>query len=228
MFYLMIKTHNKTGLKYLCKCSNRDPHKYKGSGVYWKRHLKEHGSDIMTEVVFQTEDLNEFNAVCLKYSKDLNVKSSDEWANLIEENGLDGGTTHNNPYWLKGFKHSEDAKRRIGESARERALGRTLSDETKLKISDALKGQEVSWLKGIEKSEEHRKKLSDSQKGIPKEYSQEQLDYLKDKMQNLSKKKYKCSVCGKIGNAGQIGRYHKECMKELSWNKIEINQNEPQ
>lgn len=27
MFYLMIKTHNKTGLKYLCKCTNRDPYK---------------------------------------------------------------------------------------------------------------------------------------------------------------------------------------------------------
>ena len=66
----MIKTHNKTGLKYLCKCTNRDPYKYKGSGVYWKRHLKEHGRDITTEVIFQTEDLDEFNSICLRYSKD--------------------------------------------------------------------------------------------------------------------------------------------------------------
>ena len=32
----MIKTHNKTGLKYFCKtASEKDIYKYKGSGVYW-------------------------------------------------------------------------------------------------------------------------------------------------------------------------------------------------
>ena len=39
MYTLMIKTHNITGLKYLCKTVNSEPHKYMGSGKYWKKHF---------------------------------------------------------------------------------------------------------------------------------------------------------------------------------------------
>jgi len=38
MIYLYKKTHNETGLQYLGK-TIRDPHKYPGSGLYWKRQL---------------------------------------------------------------------------------------------------------------------------------------------------------------------------------------------
>lgn len=223
MFYLMIKTHNTTGLKYLCKCTDKDPYKYKGSGTYWKRHLRQHGYDISTEVVYESEDIAEFNKICLEYSNKFDVKMSEEWANLILETGLDGGTTHNNPYWLNGFKHSEESRQKIAEASRKRATGRILSEETKLKISNKLKNQKAFWLKDVEKTEEHKKKISNAQIGIPKEYTKEQLENLKDNMKILSKTMYKCSECGKIGNAGQIGRYHKECMKEESWNKIKVN-----
>ena len=226
MYYLMIKTHNVTGLKYLCKCTNRDPYKYKGSGTYWKRHLKQHGYDISTEVVYESEDIIKFNEISLEYSTTFNVKDSKEWANLMLETGLDGGTTHNNPHWLVGFKHSEESRKKIGESARIRATGRNLSDETKEKISNTLKGQDVFWLKGVEKTAEHKQKLSDSSKGKSKNYDKDQIEYLKNSMKSLSKSMYKCSVCGKIGNSGQIGRYHKQCMKELSWNKIKVNENQ--
>ena len=43
MFYLYIKTHSKTGLKYLGYTQKKDPFSYTGSGTYWKRHLKKHG-----------------------------------------------------------------------------------------------------------------------------------------------------------------------------------------
>ena len=43
IIYLYLKTHNKTGLKYLGQTSNPDPHRYAGSGTYWKRHLGVHG-----------------------------------------------------------------------------------------------------------------------------------------------------------------------------------------
>ena len=227
MFYLMIKTHNKTGLKYLCKCTNKDPYKYKGSGVYWKRHLKEHGLDIKTEVIFQTEDLDEFNHVCLKYSKEFNVKDSSEWANLIEETGLDGGTTHNNPYWLKGFKHSDESKKKISKFSKNKR--KPLSDEIKQKIGDSLRGKPIKCSpKGVPKTEEHRKNMSSSMKGKSKNFSESSLESMKAAVSERQKIKYKCSICGKIGNAGQIGRYHKECMKELSWNKTKINLNEHQ
>ena len=35
--YLYVKQHNKTGLKYFGKTTKKDPLKYKGSGLYWKR-----------------------------------------------------------------------------------------------------------------------------------------------------------------------------------------------
>jgi hypothetical protein len=39
--FLYIKTHSVTGLKYFGK-TTKDPFRYKGSGVYWVRHLKVH------------------------------------------------------------------------------------------------------------------------------------------------------------------------------------------
>ena len=47
MFYLYLKTHNKTGLKYLGYTKN-DPMKYKGSGKYWSNHIKIHGNDVLS------------------------------------------------------------------------------------------------------------------------------------------------------------------------------------
>ena len=227
MYYLMIKTHNITKLKYLCKCSNRDPYTYKGSGVYWKRHLKEHGVDISTEVLYETEDLNKFSEVALEYSIKFDVKNSKEWANLMLESGLDGGTTHHNPHWLVGFKHSEESKKKISEASKARAIGRKLSDETKDKISATLKGRPMKCSqKGEKKTPEHRKKLSDSQKGVSRNFSEEQLENSRDSMKRLSKVKYKCSVCGKIANAGQIGRWHKQCMENESWQKTKHNEDQ--
>ena len=48
--YLYVKTHNKTGLKYLGKTS-KNPHSYLGSGVDWKTHLKENGIEHFTEII---------------------------------------------------------------------------------------------------------------------------------------------------------------------------------
>ena len=49
--YLYVKTHNITGLKYLGKTINPDPHSYKGSGTIWLRHIKKHGYDVTTEIL---------------------------------------------------------------------------------------------------------------------------------------------------------------------------------
>ena len=42
IYYLYVKTHRITGLKYLGK-TKQDPYKYRGSGVYWTSHIKKHG-----------------------------------------------------------------------------------------------------------------------------------------------------------------------------------------
>ena len=84
--YLYIKTHNKTGLKYLGKTS-KDPHTYLGSGVDWKLHLKEHGEDHTTEIIRECQTNQELNQWGRHYSNLWNVAASSEWANRIPETG---------------------------------------------------------------------------------------------------------------------------------------------
>ena len=93
--YLYVKTHNQTGLKYLGKTTASDPHSYPGSGVYWSHHLKEHGKDYSTEILFETNDLEELKTVGRYYSNLWNVVKSNNWANLKPEDG-DGWPTGDN------------------------------------------------------------------------------------------------------------------------------------
>lgn len=113
MIYLYIKTHNKTGLKYLGK-TKQNPYEYKGSGVYWKKHLKMHGNDVTTQVIFQSTDIEDIRRKGLELSEKYDIVQSDEWANLIEENGI-GGVTKTSfksgaiP-WNKGVKDPKQSK----------------------------------------------------------------------------------------------------------------------
>ncbi len=87
MFYLYIKTHNKTGLKYLGKTNRDDYHVYPGSGVRWKRHLAKHGYDYATTILLVTDNKEELRETGLFFSKLFNVVKSKEWANFQDEKG---------------------------------------------------------------------------------------------------------------------------------------------
>lgn len=89
MIYLYVKTHNVTGLKYLGKTKN-EPYKYKGSGTYWYKHIKKHGYNVTTEIIYESEDKEDIVSAGLYYSLFYDVVKSDKWANLMEEKG-DGG-----------------------------------------------------------------------------------------------------------------------------------------
>lgn len=98
---LMIKTHNVTGLKYLCYTTTEGStyKKYKGSGKRWKHHLKKHGDDITTECIFSTEDYDEFVSMAKMKSVEYDIVQSKGWANLREEDGT-GGDTVSNRMWI--------------------------------------------------------------------------------------------------------------------------------
>lgn len=86
--YLYIKEI--PGLKYLGITSKEDYNKYLGSGVYWKNHIKAHNlkaKDISTTILLETEDKDIIKFWGLYYSKIWNVVESEEWANLIPEEG---------------------------------------------------------------------------------------------------------------------------------------------
>jgi hypothetical protein len=89
-YYLYIKTHNQTGLKYLGYTSKKDPHRYPGSGKYWQNHLRKHGKDYTTEILLTTESLEEIREQGEYYSKLWQVVESKEWANLKAESGSGG------------------------------------------------------------------------------------------------------------------------------------------
>lgn len=84
--YLYVKTHKTTGLKYLGK-TERNPHKYRGSGVYWKQHLNKHGNNVETVILQECKNNEEIREWGLYYSKLWNVVESEEWANLKPEEG---------------------------------------------------------------------------------------------------------------------------------------------
>lgn len=180
IYFLYVKTHNITGLKYLGQTSNNDPHKYKGSGTYWKRHLKKYGGNFSTEIIKECSSLEELSKWGEFYSKLWNVVESDNWANLKEETGDGGkGMTHSIECkermsqikkqqissglvipWNKGKKgiYSEEYRKKISKAGK----GRRHSDETKLKMSqaDRSKYKRVAPVSNLT-----RKKISDAKKG---------------------------------------------------------------
>ena len=58
IYSLYKKTHNITGLSYL-GFTKQDPFAYKGSGTYWQSHIKKHGYDVTTKILFQTTSKDE-------------------------------------------------------------------------------------------------------------------------------------------------------------------------
>ena len=94
----MIKTHTNTGLKYLCQTQRKNPFKYLGSGKYWRLHLKKHGENITTDVIGVYETREELAAISVPLSEKYNVVDSDEWANLVPEDGTGGDTSNTDGY----------------------------------------------------------------------------------------------------------------------------------
>ena len=86
MYYLYVKTHDVTGLKYLGQ-TQKNPFEYKGSGKLWKRHLNKYGNKVTTEILFETECFDELKEKGKYFSKLFNVVENKMWANLTEETG---------------------------------------------------------------------------------------------------------------------------------------------
>lgn len=88
--WLYIKQHNTTGLKYFGK-TVKNPYKYRGSGTYWKSHLKKYGYDISTIWCKLYTNIDEIVKYAVQFSEENKIVESNDWANLIIENGIDGG-----------------------------------------------------------------------------------------------------------------------------------------
>lgn len=176
MITLYVKTHRVTGLKYFGKTTSDNPNRYRGSGKHWLRHLVKHGNDVETEIVGVFEDANEASEFALKFSHDHNIVKSPEWANLKEENALEGHP--------KGIVFSDEWI----ESLRQGQLKRgPIPQQTKDKLSKILKGKKRSLeaRENMSKSKlgKHYPKLSEAKKGIKQspEHIQKKADALRGK-----------------------------------------------
>ena len=168
---LLVMSHNVTGLKYFCKTSDlRNIYNYKGSGLYWKRHLVKHGKDITVGVMGFYTDYQRCRNAALKFSQENDIVNSDAWANLVLENGTDGALNgSDNPFY--GKSHTPE----MTEHLRQQKIGKSVnkgayrSPEQRAKISASLKGRKnptvSKALTGRTLSEETRKKISIAGKG---------------------------------------------------------------
>jgi len=158
----MIKTHKETGLKYLCKCENRDPYKYKGSGTYWKEHLRRFGNsikDITTKVLFETDDVNVFKEKALHYSKLWEVDTNPNFANYILEQG-DGGDTSKSIGYQNYIKSERFDKIRLESSERMKINNPMYRPEIASKVHNQTTYDKISKaLTGQKKSDSHVEKI---------------------------------------------------------------------
>ena len=190
--YLYIKRHTVTGLKYFGKTVKSDVKSYKGSGKYWKNHIKEHGSGLVetfwiSEPFIDKNDLVEFATF---FSEELDIVNSDEWANLTIENGLDGGDSGVYPTWLIGHRDSEETKNKRAKSisgAKNGMYGKTGKSNPFYGKSHSI--ETILKLKKP-KTEEEKKKYREAKRPIGK-----------------------CPHCGKEGHLSIMKRWHFEKCK---------------
>lgn len=180
MYYLYVKTHNKTGLKYLGQTC-KDPFKYKGSGKYWIRHIKQHGNDVTTTILTESEKLADISAAGLFYSNMFDVVNSCEWANLIPEAGTGG----HNP----ASKTSEAKHKRI-QTLKQNGKKWTHNEQSRKRMSKAAKDYWTSNKSADRKGKEFF--------GPPKPPGW----YINNQS------KYQCPHCSKTGDLRNMKRWH--------------------
>jgi len=202
--YLYVKTHNKTGLKYLGKTESKDPHKYSGSGTYWKLHLKKHGKDYSTEIIKECKSKEEFASWGLYYSKLWNVVESNDWANLKEETGDARGKLSAESRMkisIAGLGREPPNKGKTGAVGYWR--GKTRSNNDKENISRGRKGKSMGHNRPHTATTIEKIKSARALQVITKESRIKVADKLRGKKQAL----LTCPYCQKSGG-NTMPRWH--------------------
>jgi len=197
---IFIATHKTTNLKYLAKTTQYHTHleleeKYHGSGKRWTNHLNKHGKDVRIEIIgtFKTSEVRKY-AVAVSYAN--NVVISNDWANLMIEDGLSGG----NAFVGKTENEMNEIKQKMSDSHK----GIPRSEEAKRNISNGQKGDKSFWY-GKKQSAELIKKRADAVRGSKR------TDLSKQNSRNawLSKELVQCPYCDtKSKSVGSMNRWH--------------------
>jgi hypothetical protein len=198
---LAIKELN--GLKYFCKSVRKDICSYTGSGKRWTNHVKKYGKKNVktlwvSDWFYCPHHLQDF---ALMFSEYNNIVESNEWANLIPENGLTGN---------RGSKKGHMA-----------GISKPKSQQHKQAISNTLTGITLVERHGEKKAIDIKKRMSTaaigrkrSAESITKtvaihtgsKRSRETIDKLIECRKHY--KKYTCEHCGKITVPANYYRWH--------------------
>jgi hypothetical protein len=159
MFYLYVKTHSITGLKYLGYTSSKNPYKYSGSGTYWNSHLKKHGYTWTTEILKECSSKEEIKNWGQYYSNLWKIVISNEWANLIEEKASGGDLTL--CWTVKSKQNNKKARDQwianMKGKTYDNIYGVEKSNEIKQKQSDALSGKKLHLTESERKNRSTRR-----------------------------------------------------------------------
>lgn len=145
--FLYLKRHKDTKLLYFGKTVRTDPIKYNGSGKYWKNHLKKYGKNVETIWYKKFYDIYELIDFALAFSEIFDITNSELFANLCEENGLNGGdpgkiATTKTALALKGRKRPQKSIDKQKKTLLENPI--IFTKERKQKISKSLIGKKLS------------------------------------------------------------------------------------
>jgi len=164
-YYLMVKNPKGHKVKYLCKCTDsKDPHKYKGSGVFWTKIIRKLGVEIETEILGHYDTKKELREAGEYYSDKFDIVHDRAWANLIPEIG-DGGSTTNGYVraynkdtreekcwpsledipegWIHGNLPFERTAEHV-EKVRQFHLGRKRTEETRENMRNAMRKKRMT------------------------------------------------------------------------------------
>lgn len=217
--YLYVKTHNKTGLKYLGK-TKKNPYEYKGSGKYWLRHIKKHGYDVKTEILLMTDSKEEIKETGLFFSNLWNIVENKEWANLMNETGSGGDNSHNIDYEKLNETKRKNAKTWVQseESNKKRSIAHTGKKKSADSVRKTIEGKRRNGT--LKQTEESKKKISKALKGVPNQFSKEHLTNVRKRLEVHNKRKLVCPHCNKEGQYTNMKRDHFDYCK-YNPNRIE-------
>lgn len=225
IYYLYVKTHNVTGLKYLGFTTQQDYHKYRGSGTRWLRHLNKHGINYSTELLYEGDSKDELQQLGEYYSTLYDVVKNRNWANLKPEKGEGGSFVATS----ESIKKVLETKRKNGTlntntpESRKKAIAtrrknNTLNTNTPDSIRKGLKTKKDNGT--LSRTSDCISKMIDtrSRNGTLNTRTADSIDKQRNTIQesgnnnfiksNPSQQKKTCPHCNKLAGGGNFKRWH--------------------
>jgi hypothetical protein len=172
------------GIKYFS--SSRDKE--------FKDDQKNHPENYKYKIVRICSTSDEADALEIKLHEKFNVGINESFYNRAKRTSMG--------FTFSGGKQTPEARKKISEAKQ------NMSDETRQKMSEAMKGENNPNF-GKEFSPETRQKLSEANKG--KNHSDEHRQKISEAMKGVPlgpQEQVQCPHCGKIGGISNMKRWH--------------------